>query len=203
MELVGARGFEPRTSCAQGKRATRLRHAPTYGGIRRHAAGQACRRAIPRFNHSAKLRAGCPVRAGAGTFRTAGIRAHREFPASHAGFRLAGLLRLMQTYRWKCMRAGVRPGLQILWTLLCGVGRFDSDSLPPEFLPRILALKSQALRSRMEWKAQPERGEKHLSIRRHGKLRFIAGSIGSPTQRAPCDAIESCPRRNQCPGADV
>jgi hypothetical protein len=29
MELVGARGFEPRTSCAQGKRATRLRHAPT------------------------------------------------------------------------------------------------------------------------------------------------------------------------------
>ena len=26
--LVGARGFEPRTSCAQGKRATRLRHAP-------------------------------------------------------------------------------------------------------------------------------------------------------------------------------
>jgi hypothetical protein len=27
--LVGARGFEPRTSCAQGKRATRLRHAPT------------------------------------------------------------------------------------------------------------------------------------------------------------------------------
>ena len=28
MWLVGARGFEPRTSCAQGKRATRLRHAP-------------------------------------------------------------------------------------------------------------------------------------------------------------------------------
>src|ERR1700730_17506253 len=31
--LVGARGFEPRTSCAQGKRATRLRHAPTRLGI--------------------------------------------------------------------------------------------------------------------------------------------------------------------------
>jgi hypothetical protein len=28
-ELVGARGFEPRTSCAQGRRATRLRYAPT------------------------------------------------------------------------------------------------------------------------------------------------------------------------------
>ena len=27
--LVGARGFEPRTSCAQGRRATRLRYAPT------------------------------------------------------------------------------------------------------------------------------------------------------------------------------
>ena len=29
--LVGARGFEPRTSCAQGRRATRLRYAPTCG----------------------------------------------------------------------------------------------------------------------------------------------------------------------------
>ena len=28
-DLVGARGFEPRTSCAQGRRATRLRYAPT------------------------------------------------------------------------------------------------------------------------------------------------------------------------------
>ena len=28
-QLVGARGFEPRTSCAQGRRATRLRYAPT------------------------------------------------------------------------------------------------------------------------------------------------------------------------------
>jgi hypothetical protein len=27
--MVGAPGFEPGTSCAQGKRATRLRHAPT------------------------------------------------------------------------------------------------------------------------------------------------------------------------------
>ena len=26
--MVGARGFEPRTSCAQGRRATRLRYAP-------------------------------------------------------------------------------------------------------------------------------------------------------------------------------
>ena len=28
-KVVGARGFEPRTSCAQGRRATRLRYAPT------------------------------------------------------------------------------------------------------------------------------------------------------------------------------
>ena len=28
--VVGARGFEPRTSCAQGRRATRLRYAPTW-----------------------------------------------------------------------------------------------------------------------------------------------------------------------------
>ncbi len=27
-QMVGAPGFEPGTSCAQGKRATRLRHAP-------------------------------------------------------------------------------------------------------------------------------------------------------------------------------
>ena len=27
--VVGARGFEPRASCAQGRRATRLRYAPT------------------------------------------------------------------------------------------------------------------------------------------------------------------------------
>src|SRR6516164_2618051 len=31
----------------------------------------------------------------------------------------------------KCMRAGVRPGLQILWVRLRWTGRFDSDSLPP------------------------------------------------------------------------
>jgi hypothetical protein len=29
IQVVGAAGFEPATSCAQGKRATRLRHAPT------------------------------------------------------------------------------------------------------------------------------------------------------------------------------
>jgi hypothetical protein len=27
--MVGASGFEPETSCAQGRRATRLRYAPT------------------------------------------------------------------------------------------------------------------------------------------------------------------------------
>ena len=30
-KMVGARGFEPRASCAQGRRATRLRYAPTNG----------------------------------------------------------------------------------------------------------------------------------------------------------------------------
>ncbi len=30
--LVGASGFEPGTSCAQGRRATRLRYAPTRSG---------------------------------------------------------------------------------------------------------------------------------------------------------------------------
>jgi hypothetical protein len=29
IEMVGARGFEPRTPCAQGRCATRLRYAPT------------------------------------------------------------------------------------------------------------------------------------------------------------------------------
>ncbi len=32
----------------------------------------------------------------------------------------------------KCMRAGVRPGLQILWVCLWWTGRFDSDTLPPK-----------------------------------------------------------------------
>jgi hypothetical protein len=31
ISMVGAPGFEPGTSCAQGKRATRLRHAPMTG----------------------------------------------------------------------------------------------------------------------------------------------------------------------------
>jgi hypothetical protein len=28
--MVGASGFEPEASCAQGRRATRLRYAPTF-----------------------------------------------------------------------------------------------------------------------------------------------------------------------------
>ena len=31
--VVGASGFEPETSCAQGRRATRLRYAPTCCSI--------------------------------------------------------------------------------------------------------------------------------------------------------------------------
>jgi hypothetical protein len=39
-DLVGARGFEPRTPCAQGRCATRLRYAPTYSTqlILKHAS---------------------------------------------------------------------------------------------------------------------------------------------------------------------
>ena len=37
--LVGAPGFEPGTSCAQGKRATRLRHAPTRPSVRCEVPG--------------------------------------------------------------------------------------------------------------------------------------------------------------------
>ena len=32
--MVGARGFEPPTSCSQGRRAARLRHAPTGVTVR-------------------------------------------------------------------------------------------------------------------------------------------------------------------------
>ena len=38
-KLVGAPGFEPGTSCAQGKRATRLRHAPRRAGVRSQEFG--------------------------------------------------------------------------------------------------------------------------------------------------------------------
>ena len=31
--LVGASGFEPEASCAQGRRATRLRYAPTCNAL--------------------------------------------------------------------------------------------------------------------------------------------------------------------------
>jgi len=36
------------------------------------------------------------------------------------------------------MRAGVRPGLQILRVCLWWTGRFDSDTLPPTSSPRAL-----------------------------------------------------------------
>jgi hypothetical protein len=32
-KLVGASGFEPEASCAQGRRATRLRYAPTVTAL--------------------------------------------------------------------------------------------------------------------------------------------------------------------------
>src|SRR5258705_7587143 len=36
LQKVGARGFEPPTSCAQGRRATRLRYAPLKSGREVH-----------------------------------------------------------------------------------------------------------------------------------------------------------------------
>lgn len=41
----------------------------------------------------------------------------------------------MHTEVWKCLRAGVRPGLQILRVCLWWTGRFDSDTLPPKPFP--------------------------------------------------------------------
>ena len=54
--LVGARGFEPPTSCSQSRRATGLRYAPTWNIRRLHSAllqqvlqvlfGPSCGRAV-------------------------------------------------------------------------------------------------------------------------------------------------------------
>jgi hypothetical protein len=38
--VVGAPGFEPGASCAQGRRATRLRYAPTIRALRLYATSQ-------------------------------------------------------------------------------------------------------------------------------------------------------------------
>ncbi len=59
------------------------------------------------------------------------------------------------------MRAGVRPGLQILWSRLCRDGRFDSDSLPP----RGCAMKTK----------KPKPFKNTVEIRRQARLR-----VGSP-----------------------
>ena len=47
-QLVGAPGFEPGTSCAQGRRATRLRYAPTRSAYRLY--GTVNVNASPQFN---------------------------------------------------------------------------------------------------------------------------------------------------------
>src|SRR5499433_227123 len=46
--VVGAPGFEPGTSCAQGRRATRLRYAPTRSAYRLY--GTVNVNASPQFN---------------------------------------------------------------------------------------------------------------------------------------------------------
>ncbi len=44
--LVGARGFEPPTSCSQSRRASRLRHAPMLEGF--YHALIDCARLLPK-----------------------------------------------------------------------------------------------------------------------------------------------------------
>ncbi len=63
------------------------------------------------------------------------------------------------------MRAGVRPGLQILRVCLRWTGRFDSDTLPPELFPmarkksrkpkRLTAVGLVKLRARTQVGAPP------------------------------------------------
>ena len=53
----------------------------------------------------------------------------RTGTGTKAGFK--GRREVIEKKVRKCMRAGVRPGLQILWSRFYRDGRFDSDSLPP------------------------------------------------------------------------
>lgn len=61
------------------------------------------------------------------------------------------------------MRAGVRPGLQILWVPLCGTGRFDSDTLPP------------TIRMSPRRRGKPKAFQATKEVRRLARLR-----VGSP-----------------------
>ena len=65
--MVGAPGFEPGTSCAQGKRATRLRHAPIKGrspvSVRRKENKHSSSLTPSTYHliYFAKLRQACPL----------------------------------------------------------------------------------------------------------------------------------------------
>src|SRR3989442_2844786 len=98
--MVGAPGFEPGTSCAQGKRATRLRHAPKElppgGGPKRHdrEAGNRLTNArrnsalfpAPTPHHFASLLRECP-----GEIQILGLqRLSRCICVTAGGFRFSG-----------------------------------------------------------------------------------------------------------------
>ena len=64
----------------------------------------------------------CPISSGGGS-QAASTLITKAWPGPVTGYK-SSLPR-------KCMRAGVRPGLQILRVYLWWTGRFDSDTLPP------------------------------------------------------------------------
>lgn len=78
------------------------------------------------------------------------------------------------------MRAGVRPGLQILWVCLWWTGRFDSDTLPPE-LP---------IRTVKRRKPKPFRANKE--VKRQARLR-----LGTPPASRPHKSRRTKPPKHK------
>ncbi len=167
--MVGAPGFEPGTSCAQGKRATRLRHAPPshYSArflpscrvgkrieVRYWSLGspRVAAATANKLRHAPPWWVGCGLKPSGISCGSGRGRHHLLFlssfpvsiqaeysPEPASGLWAIGLAeskRDIANLMRKCMRAGVRPGLQILWVRLWWIGRFDSDTLPPTSPPR-------------------------------------------------------------------
>ncbi len=89
--MVGAPGFEPGTSCAQGKRATRLRHAPKNRlQVTDFAVLDVIR--ATHASHSARALPFCQASRPRSTPRRNGLRRVQE---------------TMHTHKRKCMGAGV------------------------------------------------------------------------------------------------
>jgi hypothetical protein len=62
--LVGAEGFEPPTSCSQSRRATSLRHAPTFFRLGQSIPETAFTSALFSDHPDSALRLATPMRAG-------------------------------------------------------------------------------------------------------------------------------------------